>query len=68
MTIKDKDISAALEQITAEGSAPPNMYHPAYGWIIRDGIRTESGVKFFEDLENYSKTPEPSDDKDRGAE
>lgn len=37
----------------------PDMWHPQYGWLIKDGETTEAGRNFFED-QNDKLTPKVS--------
>lgn len=35
----------------------PDMFHPEYGWIRKDGVLTEEGKDFFQDqLEQFQVT------------
>lgn len=41
---------AAIEMIQKPSSgAPADMWHPKYGWIIKDGEGTKEGAKFYKD-------------------
>lgn len=35
----------------------PDMYHPEYGWIRKDGKTTEKGLEYFEDQREKYKHP-----------
>lgn len=35
----------------------PDMFHPDYGWIRKDGETTESGLKYFEDQKEKYQRP-----------
>lgn len=56
--ITDEEIEqAAIDSALNMGPAQ-DMFHPDFGWIIRNGIITEVGEKFFKyirEIEDYDK-------------
>ena len=39
----------------------PDMFHPEFGWIVKDGKTTEAGINFFkEQLEPFELTTKRS--------
>lgn len=49
----DEALIAAAKLVQEEGSAPDNMFHPEYGWLIIDGEGTEAGARWYKD--NFEK-------------
>ena len=48
------DWEKVAEQSANNFGPSPDMHHPDYGWIIKDGKTTEAGIQFFkEQLEPF---------------
>ncbi len=45
---EEEILEAALKSIDNFGPAT-DLYHPDYGWILKDGVCTKEGEKFYED-------------------
>lgn len=45
------DIEILIDTANNIGDAP-DMFHPEYGWIRKDGQTTEAGLDYFEDQRN----------------
>jgi hypothetical protein len=41
-------LEMALKSIDNFGPAT-DLYHPEYGWILKDGVCTKEGERFYED-------------------
>lgn len=54
MTIKkeytEEEIEEAALKATDNFGPPTDMFHPEYGWIMRDGVTTPEGIEFWEDI------------------
>lgn len=44
-----KELIDAVKLVQQEGGMPDNMFHPDYGWIIKDGEATEAGARWYSD-------------------
>lgn len=46
----EDEIINALKYANQEGCEPSDMWHPEYGWVMRDGKVTEAGRKLARNL------------------
>ena len=44
-----EDLEEAARIVRENFGEPKDVWHPDYGWILRDGKPTEEGVKWYKD-------------------
>lgn len=44
----EKALVDASEMIAKEGGTPTNLWHPEFGWVLRDGKTTDTTASYLE--------------------
>lgn len=57
--IENEELAELCVQNANNFGPSPDMWHPQYGWITKDGKTTQEGLDFFED-QNDKLTPKVS--------